>query len=134
MELTRKQTEFWATLLGAMILVAVLITLIDYQIKASILEQATKLRLAIEKEELNHGRNAKSTDANGVANVSGNDAAISPDLLVDNATGMEAGNDANRATAKAGNQIEHGPAKRVRASRATTIPATNKRIRTRGEA
>ena len=47
-DMSKKQAEFFATLILVCTITAALVLVIDYQIKGAILEQATRLRLEIE--------------------------------------------------------------------------------------
>lgn len=90
MQLTKKQMEFWTFVLILCIGVSLLVMLIDFGIKAAILEESTRLRLRI--EEWDNGRKSAETNASGVGNDSANNAAFPVPVLVDESTGMEAAN------------------------------------------
>ena len=133
MELTKKQAEFWGTLIGLMIAVALFVLLIDIQIKNAILEQSTRLRLAIEKEARDRGRGTEGTIPDGIYHESGYDAAIPADLLVDDATRMEARNVPERATPKVANSRKRRPPVNRGDSAGTSVPPGNDSMGTREE-
>jgi hypothetical protein len=123
MEMTRKQVEFWSVLLAGMIGVAILVLLIDFQIKGAILEQSTQFRR--EYESYLRGRIPTSANASGASDVTSDDSAIHPDLLVDDSSRMEAGNASNGAAPTNANTGQRGNSKR-RATRAIApIPSGN---------
>jgi hypothetical protein len=103
MEMTKKQVEFYTAILVLCIIFAVAITLVDYGIKASILEQSNGLRLRIEEWEQNNGRKSAGTNEVRTNNDPDNNAPIPSDVLVVNPPGMEAGNDTTGHTATASN-------------------------------
>jgi hypothetical protein len=125
MELTKKQVEFYTAILVLCIIFAVAITLVDYGIKASILEQSNALRLRIEEWERNNGR--QSTGANEVRtnHDSGYNPPLPGDVLVDNSPRMEEGNASKGNASKARNT----PRRRTKPSGQTdprTIPNGDK--------
>jgi hypothetical protein len=99
MEMSKRQAEFWVMILVLCIITAAVIMLVDFGIKAAILEESTRLRLAIEEQEVRRsGQKPSRTDASGVANDSPNHPPIPSDVLVVDSAGMEAGNVPNGAT------------------------------------
>lgn len=90
MEMTRKQAEFWSLIIAMMIAVAIIILLIDFGIKAAILEESNKLRLVIEKER--SGQKPGSANANGAANDTPNNPPLPSDVLVVDPPRMETRN------------------------------------------
>lgn len=96
MEMSKKQAEFWVALIVLCIIFAVAILLVDFGIKAAILEESTRLRLTIEDEEVRRsGRNTTGANAVGIDNDRSNDPAFPADVLVDNPSRMEKGSSAN---------------------------------------
>lgn len=91
MEMTRKQTQFWVAILILCLVVAVAITLVDFSIKAAILEESNRLRKVIE----DYGRIPESANAPGANNDTDNDPPLPGSILVDKPTGMEATNAPN---------------------------------------
>ena len=125
MELSKKQIEFYTAILVLCIIFAVAITLVDYGIKASILEQSNKLRLDIEEWENRIGRKPAGANEVGNSDDTTNDYPLPSDVLVVNPPGMEAGNGATGHTPKADNTAKNGP-KPSRPTRARTIPNGDK--------
>lgn len=92
MNMTQKQAEFWAFVVGLCTVVAIAVLLLDFGIKAAILEESTRLRLKIEEWE--RGQHAKATTVGTDNDVPEHSSILAP-LLVDNAPGMEAGSSDN---------------------------------------
>lgn len=90
MDMNKKQLEFFTVLLGIILAASVLILLVDFGIKASILEESTRLRLKI--EEWQNGRSGTQANTSRVGNDFADDASISIPVLVDQPTGMETAN------------------------------------------
>jgi hypothetical protein len=109
MEMSKKQAEFWVALLVLCLIFAVAITLVDYGIKASILEQSNRIRLLIEEWEINHGRNATGANEVRTNDDPDNNTPIPSDVLVVNPPGMETGNDATGHTATTSNSRAQRP-------------------------
>lgn len=103
MELSKKQVEFYTAILVLCIIFAVAITLVDYGIKASILEQSNNLRLRIEEWERDNGRKPAGANEIRATNDAPNDTPFPSDVLLVNPPGMETGNGAQGHTAKARN-------------------------------
>jgi hypothetical protein len=95
MQLTKRQMEFWTLILVLCIGTAVVVLLLDFGIKAAILEESTRLRLRIEEWERQNGRNPESTNEGG----NGNDALDNPplpsDVLVVDTARMEERSNSN---------------------------------------
>jgi hypothetical protein len=92
-ELNKKQTEFWGVILIICLIVSVAIMLVDFQIKQAILEESTRLRLAIEGWEIRtSGLRPNQNRASDNATLN---SSIPADVLVDTTAGMEAGNVSN---------------------------------------
>jgi hypothetical protein len=95
-EITKKQTEFWVFILVMCIAVSCAVLLVDFGIKAAILEESTRLRLVIEDEEVRRsGRKRAEADANRATNDAPDDASIPGNVLVVQPARMEAGGSAN---------------------------------------
>lgn len=92
MEPTKKQIQFWLAMLFLCLMVAVAITLVDFGIKAAILEESNRLRRLIEGEEI--GR-IKESNAKGDTTNPVYDPPLPSSLLVDKPTRMETTDDAN---------------------------------------
>jgi hypothetical protein len=75
----KNNSKFLPILLGLMLVVAVIITLVDISIKASILEQANKFRLGI--EEARNEQYASGASQNGASNYTPNNGSISSNVL-----------------------------------------------------
>jgi hypothetical protein len=120
--MSKKQAEFWVALIILCIIFAVAITLVDFGIKASILEQSNKLRLDMEAWEVRiSGRQPTGTDEVRASNDAPNNTSIPGDVLVVNPPGMEAGNGDPGHTTKARNTAANR-AKSSRQTRNRTIP------------
>jgi hypothetical protein len=103
-ELTKKQAEFWVAILVLCIIFAVAILLVDFGIKAAILEESNRLRLQIEDWEVRQsGRVAAAANAGRTGNDDSDNPPFPSDVLVDNATGMEKGSSPNGDTAPRAN-------------------------------
>ncbi len=89
MEMTRKQAEFWTVLLFLCVIAATAILMLDFGIKAAILEESTRLRLLIEAHS---GKVAGPANANGVANDAPDNTPVPGDVLVVNSGTVETGN------------------------------------------
>ena len=98
MNLTKKQLEFWTIALLFCIGISVLILLVDFGIKAAILEESTRLRIKIEEWE--SGRGPAKANASGVGNDTSIDSDIPGPLLVEHTPGMEKGGSANGDSAE----------------------------------
>ena len=107
MQMTKKQAEFWVALLVLCIIVAVAVLLVDFGIKAAILEESNKLRLTIEGIE--RGQSAGGAAQDRADNNTSNDATISSDVLVGDTPGMEAGSADNPATVNGQSQATRRP-------------------------
>lgn len=90
MEMTRRQAEFWTLIIGICTVVSIAVLLLDFGIKAAILEESTRLRIAIEDEARKNGRQSKETNTGRIDNDDSVDGPIPDDLLVVDSTGMEA--------------------------------------------
>jgi|SRR5580698_1383943 hypothetical protein len=73
------KTKFYATLIGIMVAVAVLVLLVDMTIKAAILQESNAFKKQM--NEVKHGRGSDQANSNGVDNHAPNDGAISGDVL-----------------------------------------------------
>jgi hypothetical protein len=83
--MSRDTVKFWSLLAVMILAVSCTVLVVDLSIKAAILEESTKLRLAIEAE-----RNDRATEATTArASYNGSDSSSLLDL---NAAGMEAAN------------------------------------------
>jgi hypothetical protein len=91
MELNRKQLEFWTFTIVLCLILTFTVLLVDFGIKAAILEESAKLRLAIEEAKL-RGQRPSAANESGTATLNSDDASIPSDVLVVDATGMETGN------------------------------------------
>lgn len=89
MEMTRKQAEFWTVLLFLCVIAATAILMLDFGIKAAILEESTRLRLLIEAHS---GKVAGPANANRVANDAPDNTPVPGDVLVVNPGTVETGN------------------------------------------
>lgn len=123
MQVTKRQAEFYTVILVLCIIVGAAIMLVDYGIKAAILEESNRLRRAIESWE--NGRSAEKTATGRADNDATVDGPISPDLLVDNTPGMEAGNVPSGATESVHNST-NGRAKSRRPTRPRGISSGDK--------
>lgn len=103
MELSKKQVEFYTAILVLCIIFAVAITLVDYGIKASILEQSNNLRLRIEEWERDNGRKPAGANEVGNSDDTPDNVPLPSDVLVVNPPGMETGNGRSGHTPKARN-------------------------------
>jgi hypothetical protein len=102
--MSKKQLEFWLALIILCIIFAVAILLVDFGIKASILEQSNRIRLEMEEWEVRFsGRNSARATQVRDDNDSTHDATISGDVLLVNPPGMETGNGDTGNTPKARN-------------------------------
>lgn len=81
--------EFWAVLLVILVGTAVLIMLVDFGIKAAILEESNRLRLKIEEWDKEHGRGTAEANPGRTDNDSGDNTSVPIPLLVDSPAGME---------------------------------------------
>jgi|SRR5215475_8370821 len=99
MELNRKQTEFWAVILIICLVVSAAIMLVDFQIKQAILEESTRLRVALEEWEVRYS--GLRASQNRATNDSADNPTIPGTVLVDQPARMEAGNVSNGATSQA---------------------------------
>lgn len=111
MNLTKKQLEFWTICLGFIIGVSVLILLIDFGIKAAILEESTRLRIKIEDWEKANGRRPAEANTGRTDNDPPVDPPFPSDLLVVDAPRMEAGDVPNGTQEKAATTRNRGRAK-----------------------
>lgn len=114
MDINKRQAEFWATLIIICTVVAIAVLLLDFGIKAAILEESTRLRLKIEEWEI--GRKHQETNASGVGDDATVNSPIPGSLLVEHSPGMEAGNATEGATATA-TASDNGRPKSGRTSR-----------------
>lgn len=101
MQLTKKQLEFWTVILLLCIGTAVMVLILDFGIKAAILEESTRMRLKIEEWEKLNGRVPAEANASRNANDASDDPALPGDVLVVNPSRMEAGGHPNGSTAAA---------------------------------
>jgi hypothetical protein len=92
-ELSKKQAEFWAALIVLCIVTALVVMLVDFGIKAAILEESNALRLVIERER--SGQSADTAAQNGANNNASNNGPIPANVLDNEPTGMEAGSASN---------------------------------------
>ena len=99
MELNKKQTEFWAVILIICLVVSAAIMLVDFQIKQAILEESSRLRMSLEAWEVR--TSGLRTGQDRASDDSANHTTIPGSVLVDQPTGMEAGNVSNGAKAQA---------------------------------
>lgn len=125
MEMTKKQAEFWVAILVLCLFTAVAILLVDFGIKASILEESNKLRLTIEEETLSRGQKPKRANENGNANDISDNPPLPGNVLVDDTARMEARNVPNGATPKATNSRPRR-AQSSRQNSPRTIPGGDK--------
>jgi hypothetical protein len=79
MDMSKKQAEFFATLILICTITAVLVLAIDYQIKGAILEQSNKLRLDMER--FLNGQSAAATGSHRSSNHSDNHVSYPSDLV-----------------------------------------------------
>lgn len=100
-ELSKKQIEFWVIMFLIILAIMTFITVVDISTKASILEQATKLRLLIEGQT--SGQSSNGTNAAGIASDPSDDGPVSADVLVFDSPGLETGDDSNRHSRAAAN-------------------------------
>jgi hypothetical protein len=120
-EISKKQAEFWAFVLMMCIAVSCVVLLVDFGIKAAILEESNKLRLTIEEEEVRRsGRRREEANANGIVPDAPVDAPIPGHVLVVDAAGMEETGPSNGAA-------EPLPAARIRRPKSGR-PATDRAI------
>lgn len=122
MEMTKKQTEFWAFIIMLCLAVSIAVLLIDFGIKAAILEESTRLRLIIEE---NSGRKSEKPASSGTDNDADIDSSMSPDLLVEHTPSVETGNVSNGTAKKASNTSAGGTQPR-RPDHPRTIPRGDK--------
>lgn len=114
MELSRKQTEFWAVILLVCLVVSAAIMLVDFQIKQAILEESTRLRLVIEGWEVRQSGYRASKDR--ATNDATDNGSFPGPVLVESTTGMEAGNVSNGgppSRPKAARNRRHEPSRKV---------------------
>lgn len=123
--MSKKQAEFWVALIVMCIIFAIAILLVDFGIKAAILEESNRLRLVIEEEVRTSGRNATGANAGRAANDGNNHPAFPADVLVEHSTGMEEGSSANGDTAP-NTGTRKRRAQPARPSRPRTIPNGDK--------
>jgi hypothetical protein len=105
MQLTKKQMEFWTIILVLCIGTAIAVLLLDFGIKAAILEESTRLRLRIEEWERHYGRQSESPTESRAANDSLDNPPLPSDVLVVNPARMEervVSNGDSSTSAKAG--------------------------------
>lgn len=122
MQLTKKQMEFWTVILVLCLGTAFLVLVIDFGIKAAILEESNRLRLKIEGWEVANGRGTAETNAVGIGDDAPVNTDLSGDVLVDEPTRMEAANVPDGTTEKAhtpnGNRAQ--PSRQARTRRIQT--------------
>ena len=102
MEMSKKQLEFWSVLCALILGVSVVVMLIDFSIKAAILEESTRLRGVIED-----GQRPARADNNGVDSNSNQLNTVHSPVLDKLPSRVAPGNVANGATKSA-----TGPRKR----------------------
>lgn len=103
MEMTKKQAEFWVAILVLCLFTAVAILLVDFGIKASILEESNRLRLTIEEETVRRGSKPDGANENRNANDISDNPPLPSDVLVVDPSRLEEGNASNGATEKGPN-------------------------------
>lgn len=103
MEMTKKQAEFWVAILVLCLFTAVAIMLVDFGIKAAILEESNRLRLTIEEETVRRGQKPVRTNEDRNTNDISNDPPLPSDVLVVDSSRVEERNTPNGATAKGAN-------------------------------
>lgn len=114
MTLTKKQMEFWTFVLVLCIAVSITVMLIDFGIKAAILEESTRLRLLIEEHQ--SGRKPTEANADRSNSVASDNASVPVPILVDSAPGMEAAdvpNGTEKAAATARNRRRAQPGRQA---------------------
>jgi hypothetical protein len=83
-EMSKKQIEFFVILIWVAVLTAIAILVIDFQIKGAIIEQAIKLREAM------NGQTGKTTASQRPDNNGSNNAAYPNDMVASGNARMEA--------------------------------------------
>lgn len=79
MDMSKKQAEFFATIILVCTITAVLVLAIDYQIKGAILEQSNKLRLDMER--FLNGQSTAATGSHRSGNHTDNHVSYPSDLV-----------------------------------------------------
>jgi hypothetical protein len=87
MQVSKRQLEFWMAILILCLITAIIITLVDFSIKASILEQSNKIRLEIEEWNRGQGRGRQAED--GASYNADNNSPLPGDVLGKHTTGLE---------------------------------------------
>lgn len=95
MQLTKRQLEFWSFVIILCLSVSVLVLIIDFGIKAAILEESLRLRVKIDEWEVANGRRPKAPDDRGIDDDNTVNTDIPGDVLVVDTPGMEKGHGAN---------------------------------------
>lgn len=95
MQLTKRQLEFWAFVIVLCLSVSIAVLLIDFGIKAAILEESVRLRVKIDQWEVANGQRPASTNDSGIDNDSSVDDDLSFDVLVVDSSRMEKGHASN---------------------------------------
>jgi hypothetical protein len=89
MQLTKRQMEFWTLILVLCIGTAIVVLLLDFGIKAAILEESTRMRLKIEEWERLNGRHSEGTNEGRDGNDALDNPPLPSDVLVVDAARME---------------------------------------------
>lgn len=110
MEMTKKQTEFWAFIIMICLAVSIAVLLVDFGIKAAILEESTKLRLLIEE---NSGRKSQESASGRTDNDADINSSVPPDLLLEYIAPVETGDVPNGTAEK----VRPSPARRAKPRR-----------------
>lgn len=113
----KERVKFWVFLCGLMLAVAVMVTLIDISIKASILEQANNFRIDLEGAR---GQNVSGANTNGTANHVADNGTVPSNVLDLQPTGLGKGDDPKKVPFQGARAA--GPARRR--ARAGDIPAS----------
>jgi hypothetical protein len=121
-EMTKKQTEFWAFIIMICLAVSIAVLLVDFGIKAAILEESTKLRLLIEE---NSGRKNQESAPGRTDNDADINSSVPPDILLEYIAPVETGDVPNGTAEK----VRPSPARRAKSRRPDnpgTIPSGDK--------
>jgi hypothetical protein len=132
MELSKKQAEFWGIFIFIMVLVAITVLLIDFQLKGAILEQAIRVRREIDTwNKDKNGPDTAGSNANGDNPNAPVDSPIPTNVLVCEPTRMETGNVPNGATPQTTDTHERRPTVNRRTSANPAVQSGAKRVGTR---
>jgi hypothetical protein len=121
-EMTKKQTEFWAFIIMICLAVSIAVLLVDFGIKAAILEESTKLRLLIEE---NSGRKNQESATGRTDNDADINSSVPSDILLEYIAPVETGDVPNGTAEK----VRPSPARRAKSRRPGnpgTIPSGDK--------